>query len=151
MKFLNFDFHTLIFLFYKLLKFLYKLTFYLFNFLWNSIGSRSVILAAIYLMSCTSLDALSTFNALKFVRGERTAVVNPNDGFLKQLQQFEGVRLKGVGYLALLLSICLFLLSNCALRRINFLNINHWKLHWNVNKLCNTDMMHAGKVANNQI
>ena len=46
-------------------------------------------------MSCTSLDAKSTFNALKHVRGEKV-VVNPNDGFLKQLQQFEGIRLKGV-------------------------------------------------------
>ena len=50
-------------------------------------------------MSCTSLDAKSTFqafNALKCVRGERP-VTNPNDSLLKQLQQFEGVRLKGVG------------------------------------------------------
>ncbi|KAK4337401.1 hypothetical protein RND71_043348 [Anisodus tanguticus] len=54
--------------------------------------SRSVTITAAYMMSVTSLNAK---DALKCIKGAR-AMANPNDGFLKQLQQFENTRLKEV-------------------------------------------------------
>lgn len=48
--------------------------------------SRSVTIAIAYLMSITS-SPLS--DAEKMVRGARP-ISNPNSGFLKQLQEFEG-------------------------------------------------------------
>ncbi|RWS30384.1 dual specificity protein phosphatase 22-B-like protein [Leptotrombidium deliense] len=52
--------------------------------------SRSVTIAVAYVMSVTSLNWK---DALKCVRGAR-AIANPNLGFQKQLQDFEGRRLR---------------------------------------------------------
>ncbi|RWS18043.1 protein-tyrosine phosphatase-like protein [Dinothrombium tinctorium] len=52
--------------------------------------SRSVTIAVAYLMSVTSLNWK---DGLKCVRGAR-AIANPNFGFQKQLQDFEGRRLR---------------------------------------------------------
>lgn len=54
--------------------------------------SRSVTVTVAYLMSITDLDSK---DALKSVRGARE-IASPNHGFVKQLQDFEGRRLREV-------------------------------------------------------
>lgn len=54
--------------------------------------SRSVTIAAAYLMSVTSM---SCKDSLKVLRGARS-IANPNCGFQKQLHQFEFQRLTDV-------------------------------------------------------
>lgn len=62
-------------------------------FLYSLAGvSRSITILIAYLMSVTSLNWK---DGLKCVRAAR-AIANPNLGFQKQLQEFEGRRLREV-------------------------------------------------------
>lgn len=73
--------------------------------------SRSVTVAVAYIMTVTNL---SWKEALKVVRAGR-AVANPNLGFQKQLQEFEGTRLFEVlNYLPYINLFNLYIhLTNC--------------------------------------